>query len=138
MKDNRLQVTHRLGLAIQRGELLLLENRSQRLRGRRPDTLLLLEAQIIERGADRHNKVARERIVRLRDRERRTLRESSAVGLGSLDGRGHLLGGRGGRGFLGTNGHLARGVSSRSAICFGRGALSNTFEKMSSELTSNI
>ena len=67
VQHNRLQVALGVGRAVQRGELLLLEDRLQRIRRRLPRALRLGEAEVVEGGADRDDQVALERVVRGRN-----------------------------------------------------------------------
>ena len=81
----------------------LLTDRLERLRRRRPGALGLLEAQVVERGADRDDDVARERrALRLR-RERVALGEGGGLRLHLGDGGAEVGGGGVERG--GANGH---------------------------------
>jgi hypothetical protein len=108
VQDDALEVAHGLGGAIEACELLLLENGPEGLLGGRPGAAGLLQAEVVERGLDRDDKVALERVLGVGNAEVVALAELVRRGhrgrIGHVE-RGKRVGGRGSS-LLGANGHL--------------------------------
>ena len=105
MQHNRAKVALRLRRAVQAGELARLEDGAERLGRGRPDGLLRAEAEVVERGAERDDDVARQRRLGVSGREGVALGECT---VGSE--RAQLLGEAVGSGSLGlrADGHFVR------------------------------
>ena len=102
-----LQVALLLGRAVERRVFFALQNRAERLLRGRPRALLLLQAQLVERRAERHDDGAVEGVLRGVGGVRGALGEVRVGRLRIGDGGGHGIHGRelGRGGLLGANGH---------------------------------
>ena len=85
-----------------------LHDRAHGLRRRRPRAALLLQAELVERRADRDDDRAVERVLRVVGVEGGVLGERRVGRLGLDDGRVHRVGRVHGHGLLGADGHLCR------------------------------